>query len=745
MSESTKAVFVSYAREDAEAARRIADALKAFEVEVWFDEAGLEGGDAWDQKIRGQIKECSLFIPIISAQTQARREAYFRLEWKLAEERTHLMAEGTAFLLPIVIDETPEAGALVPESFRRMQWTKLPHGVPNIPFVDRVRALLESQRSHGLPSVTPGMVPPVRPRKKWPLVAVGLVLAVGASVPFWSTKPAPPAAAVVPAAADKSIAVLPFTNMSDDKENAYFADGMHEDLLTQLALIGDLKVTSRTSVAEYRETRKKVRQIGAELGVATLLEGSVRRSGDRVRVTAQLIDVQSDRHLWAKTYDRDLKDVFAIQAELAAEIAQSLQATLSPQIRVELARIPTRNMVAYELLLRQQATSRESVDRPDIDALIDLLTQAVKLDPGFAIAWARLGTMHARQIFDFQDTSPERLARAQAAINRALELAPTVPEVRLELGNFYYYALRDYAKAEAIYGEILTIAPHHVEVLAQTGYVLRREGRFRESNAYLEKVLALDPRHLRVLGNLYYNFMRIRDYPGAIDTARRMIALRPLDLSYQVLLQRAGWMKNRDATTYEVWRAQQAPGVETKFRPLAAMDFNLALARRDFAAAERLLVVLRDKPRSASLEAMFWRAKGDVQAARQTAEFALADTQEILRQRPTDPAEWAEVALLHALLGDKDAAWQEYRRACELLPDTRDAFTGANVAAYGVRLHALMGERAEVFAGLRQTVRAAPVFSYAFCTSTDLAFVTLWDDPEFKAIVADPANNAPLQ
>ncbi len=741
----SQSVFISYAREDLASARRIADALKAFEVEVWFDEAGLEGGDAWDQKIRRQIKECSLFIPIISAQTQARREAYFRLEWKLAEERTHLMAEGTSFLLPIAIDDTLEGGALVPESFRRTQWTKLPRGVPNIPFVDRVRALLESQRSHGLPSVTPGMAPPVRSQKKWPLAVAGLVLAVGASLPFWlARQPALPPASVA-AAPDKSIAVLPFTNMSDDKENAYFADGVHEDLLTQLALIGDIRVTSRTSVAEYRNTVKNVRQIGAELGVATLLEGSVRRTGDQVRVTAQLIDVQSDRHLWAKTYDREMKDVFAIQAELAAEIAQSLRATLSPQVRTALARIPTQNMLAYELLLRQQAVNnRDGVLRPNVEQMIEQLQQAVKLDPGLAIAWARLGTMHARQIFDFQDATPARLARAQAAIDHAMELAPSAPEVRQELGNFYYYALRDYARAEAVYGEILGLAPHNVEVLTQMGYVLRREGRFRESNDYLEKVLALDPRHARALGNMYYNYIRIRDFSRARHTAGRLMALNPKDLNWQMLQQQAGWRETGRFEAYDAWRSAQVPGVETKFTAIAVMDFRRALAQRDFAAAGRVLPGVLNTEQGPAWEALFWRAKGDVGAMRRAAEAGVRASVATLRQQPGNPKELAQLALLHAILGEKETAWSEYRHACELIPASRDVFQGTDVAIYGPRIHAVLGDRTQALAGLQQTLRS---FSYesAASVATDLVFAAWWDEPDFKAIVADPANDALLQ
>jgi len=571
----------------------------------------------------------------------------------------------------------------------------------------------------------------------------------GAAIP--SALPALSAANGLPAPTDepqvdpKSIAVLPFTNMSEDKDNAYFADGVHEDLLTQLALIGDLKVTSRTSVAEYRGTAKKVRQIGAELKVGNLLEGSVRRVGNKVRVTAQLIRAATDEHLWAKSYDRDLNDVFAIQAELATEIAQSLQATLSPKLRTELARVPTQNMAAYELLLRQQDASRRSVNQPDLDALIGLLTQAVQLDPGFAIAWARLGTTQARKIFDFEDVSPERLAQAQAAINRALELAPDAPEIRLELGNFYYYALRDYARAKAIYGEILALAPHNVEVLAQMGYVLRREGRFRESNEAFEKVLALDPRHMRVLGNMFYNFLRIRDYPGAVATARRMVALQPGTLSHQYMLHRALWLQTGSFSAYEAWREQQPLEVQAKNPGIAIIDFNRALAHGDFDAAERLLGRLRGTARATSEDALFWWATGDTAAARQSAELSLADSRKILSKQPDQPKELADVALLEALLGEKDAAWRDYRRAEELISANRDAFVGVDVAAYKARILAVLGQREAVMAELRKPIQVAPILSVEFAPATDLAFAAMWKDPEFQAIVSDPAYHAPLQ
>ncbi len=585
--------------------------------------------------------------------------------------------------------------------------------------------------------------------KKIPAVwiaAAGLVAVALLVVVFWPKLPAPGVAAVpVVPVADRSIAVLPFTNMSEDKDNAYFADGVHEDVLTQLALIGELRVTSRTSVAEYRKTTKNIRQIAAELGVAHILEGSVRRTGGQVRVTAQLIEARTDRHLWARTYDRELKDVFAIQAELAAEIAGALQATLSPQVRSALSRYPTQNMAAYELLLRQQAANtKDSIKPPDIQRNIELLQQAVELDPGLAIAWARLGTMHARKIFDFQDISPEQQARARQAIERARELAPTATDVRLEEGNYHYYAHRDYARAEAIYEEILRAAPHNIEALSQMGFVLRREGRFRESNAYLDKVLAQDPRHVRALGNKYYNFIRIRDFSGAKMVAGRLGQLQPAELSFQVQWHETEWLRTGRFESYDAWRAQQAPGVEKKSDAVARFDLCRALARRDFATAEDLLTLLRAGPRLTSMDAQLQLAKGDRDAARRAASEAMREVKAALQVQPDQPRLLVEQALLHALLGEREPALRIFQHAQDLIPESRDVFQGADVALYAGPIHALLGDRDVALGEIRQFL-LAPSFVSGFAVKTDLRFAPLWSDPGFIALADDPASNGLLQ
>ncbi|HEX7632000.1 MAG TPA: TIR domain-containing protein, partial [Lacunisphaera sp.] len=378
MSEPTKAIFLSYAREDADAARRIAEALRAFGVEVWFDQSELRGGDAWDQTIRTQIKTCALFMPIVSARTEERTEGYFRREWKLAVDRTHDMVGGRAFIVPIVIDGTAEKDAAVPEEFMRYQWTRLWGGEATPEFVSQVKRLLEVPRkpatTGGSPATAPTNTAPTNATDKaaprgarWTYGSAMAVVVAIATALYVGRKPAAPAAAaanppgksaapaVVAPVADKSIAVLPFANMSEDKDSAFFADGMHEDILTNLAMIRELRVTSRTSVMEYRGTTKKIRQIGAELGVAYVLEGSVRRAGNKVRVTGQLINVATDEHVWAKSYDRDLNDIFAIQSELSQAIATALAAALSPQERERIDSRPTTNLAAYDLFLKARA------------------------------------------------------------------------------------------------------------------------------------------------------------------------------------------------------------------------------------------------------------------------------------------------------------------------------------------------------------------------------------------------------
>lgn len=414
------AVFISYAREDSDAARRIAEALRSHGVEVWFDQNELRGGDAWDAKIRRQIADCALFLPVVSQHTQERSKGYFRLEWKLAVEQTHLMAEGLAYLAPVVIDDTAESSAVVPPEFLKVQWTRLPGALPSPQFVEQVKRLLEAPRKAATPiraagKTLAGSAPEVgralRARPWVPYVAtVGIVLLLVAGVALTrrnelaARRSAPPTAekSVTPAANDKSIAVLPFENRSTEKENEFFTDGIHDDILAHLSRIRALHVISRTSVMEYRGTKKKIPQIARELGVAWVLEGSVQRSGSKVHVVGQLINARTDEHLWAQDYNRDLSaaDIFTIQSDLAQEIARSLSATLSPEEKALVERRSTENLAALDLYLKARDLDTRSVSRYSrLSEREAFLQRAVQLDPNFAAAWAALAVVDSYSIW----------------------------------------------------------------------------------------------------------------------------------------------------------------------------------------------------------------------------------------------------------------------------------------------------------------------------------------------------------
>src|SRR5258708_6718097 len=447
-----KAVFLSYAREDADAARHIADALRAFGVEVWFDMSELRGGDIWDQKIRRQIKECALFMPVISNQSEQRGEGYFRLEWKLAVERTHLLADHKSFLFPVVVDDTSESSASVPEQFLKAQWTHLPGGEPTPQFVEQVKRLLQvpPKSAAGARSAprTHGAAPATGPKSGFPLWAAALlgvaVLALGAFVLFRpAAKPEP--TPVVPAVAvavkstepparvisEKSLAVLPFNNMSQEKDTAFFTPPLHAHILTKLALISELRVVSRTSVMQYRNTTKTIRQIAQELGVTYVLEGSVRRAGNKVRVTGQLIRAATDEHVWARAFDRELSDIFAIQEALATEIAGALKTAITPQQKTIIAGRATTNVDAYNNQLKaREIILWSGVSRATLPELDRLLQTAVQLDPNFVPAWLDMARVNFRS-YRSPTTGGDRnqLMAGQAALAQAIRLAPEDPAV----------------------------------------------------------------------------------------------------------------------------------------------------------------------------------------------------------------------------------------------------------------------------------------------------------------------------
>ncbi len=372
MTEPPRAIFLSYASQDAEAAKRICDALRAGGIEVWFDQSELRGGDAWDRQIRKQIHDCALFIPIISAATQGRLEGYFRLEWKLAVDRSHLMAAEKSFLLPIVADDTSEQGASVPDKFREVQWTRLPGGERSQAFVERVARLL---------AVAPAHAPTI---VRSPVAAACPVTATGLMHENSRETAAPGAPAVV---TKPSIVVLPFNNMSGDSEQEYFSDGITEDIITDLSKVSGLSVVARNTAFTYKGKPIEVQEVSRKLGVTFILEGSVRKAGSRVRVTGQLVNCKDGAHVWADRYDRDLTDIFAIQDDIAHAIVEQLKVKLLPQESKSIAQAPTDSVEAYTYYLRgRQFLHRHS--RSYYQLARRMFSKAVELDPKYARAYA---------------------------------------------------------------------------------------------------------------------------------------------------------------------------------------------------------------------------------------------------------------------------------------------------------------------------------------------------------------------
>jgi TolB-like protein/tetratricopeptide (TPR) repeat protein len=542
-----KAIFVSYASQDAEAARRICDALRAVGLDVWFDQSALRGGDAWDASIRKQVKECALFVPIISANTQAREEGYFRLEWKLAVDRSHLMADDKAFLLPVVIDGTSDVNARVPEKFREVQWTRLPTGEAAASFAERARRILSGDAA----------VLPVAPSR-------GALARVGST-------PAPEATSTQE---PPSIAVLPFVNMSRDEENEYFADGLSEELLNMLAKIRGLRVASRTSAFSFKGKDVDIPTVAQKLNVATVLEGSVRKSGKRVRITAQLIQVASDSHLWSETYDRELDDIFAVQDDIAQSVVKELRAALlGDPSRTSVGTVAAADVrqaasgrsddpEAFQLYLQGKFFG-ERTTQVDTDKAIALFQRALAIDPNFALAWAALSRVHQVQAgFGFAQID-EGYERGRDAARRALDLVPDLAEGHVALGLIFETHDWNWSAADASLRRALELAPGDANALHAAAGLARVLGRLDEAVDLVDKAIALDPLSMRAhrQAALIYAIANRRD--DAVASFRLALDLGPAAglnhafLAITLLLQgrRDEALKVAEAESHAVFRA----------------------------------------------------------------------------------------------------------------------------------------------------------------------------------------------
>jgi TolB-like protein/Flp pilus assembly protein TadD len=760
-------VFLSYAREDTEAARRIADALRGFGIEVWFDQNELRGGDAWDANIRRQIRECGLFVAIVSATTQTRGEGYFRREWKLAVERTHDMAAGIPFLIPVVIDQTLESKALVPEEFMRVQWTRLAGGLPTPQFVERMKRLVDepaapAEGAGGSRAPQPGRATGSfqgsgMPGWAWGAVAGVAIAAACFLVVSRRNAPAPagvkavaPASGPAPAAPkanEKSIAVLPFANMSDDKDNQFFTDGIQEDILTSLALVRELRVVSRTSVLQYRETTKSIGQIASELGVAYILEGSVRRSGNKVRVTGQLIHASTDEHVWAKAYDRDLTDIFAIQSELAQAIASELKAALSPEEKAMIDRRPTENTEAYDLYLRARRIHGDA----DRDERNGLLQKAITLDPSFARAWGELADSYAFTAFNYHMGVDDLVTKAKAAMDQALQLAPEDPDVISSLGTYYYYGYRDYERANQQYQRLASQRPNDAGLFNSLGLIQRRQGKWGESLANMKHATELDVANPSYLANLISSLTEAKRYDELAAAWRKMAALKPekFALGYDVAV----------VSFHATGSTREVDDFFAHLTPEESGSPDAINAHAQWADASgdihELIRLQRLQPYYKESDFEPWEA--DILAANtlflaHDQADALArlghipeDMPKRLEGEPKNPRLWIFEAMAEMTEGHPEEAVHAAERAAALVPASLDALDAPVYECLRARVYDNTGNKERAlaeYARLLRTPGAAELLN-VYELKRD-ALTSLHGDPRFQALLDDPANNAPL-
>jgi TolB-like protein/class 3 adenylate cyclase/Flp pilus assembly protein TadD len=609
---------------------------------------------------------------------------------------------------------------------------------------------------------------PVRPISalRWPksvLLIAMLGSAVALAVSFLtffhrgsptttSVSPKAPATATTAASAflEKSIAVLPFENLSAEKENAYFADGVQDEVLTLLAKIADLKIISRVSVMQYKSgVARNLREIGQQLGVANVVEGSVQRSGNRVRVNARLVDARTDRQLWAQTYDRDLADVFAIQSEIAKAIAEQLQAKLSPGEENAIERPPTGDIAAFDLYTRAKnllLTSFSSAAKAKLLQAADLLNQAVARDPSFFKAYCQLANVHDTLYLLGFDHTPARLASAEAAIQAAFRLRPDAGETHLARAQNLYRGYLDYKAALAeleVAGQTL---PNDPGVFELKGYIERRQGRWEESTRNLEHAIDLDPRNFFTLQQIGLSYGVLRRYAEQISVLDRALAVEPNDANVKVAL----------ASVEFHWKANTRPLHQTidsiraanpSALPSVVNDWlSCALAERDVAAAKNALNAFGETPLTdyavhltpSVIDGVLARMTKDEGKARSAFTAARAEQEKTVQAQPNYGPALCALGLIDAGLGRKEEALREGRRAVELLPVEKDALNGPLMITYLAMIAAWAGDKNLACEQLAIAIRPPSTVSYG-----QLKLLPFWDplrgDPRFEKIVASLA------
>jgi TolB-like protein/Tfp pilus assembly protein PilF len=566
-----------------------------------------------------------------------------------------------------------------------------------------------------------------------------------------SASPEAAALAVLP---EKSIAVLPLENLSEDKQNAFLADGVQDDIRTALAKVADLKVINRTSVNTYvAGTRRNLREVAQTLGVAFVLEGSVRQSGQKVSITAQLTDARSGAPAWEESYERDLADVFAIQSDIVQRIISQLQATVSPKEKAAIDERPTKDLIAYGLYVRAKTLiatiSLNAQINEKLRQAVHLLNQAIERDPDFFLAYCQLASAHNYLYFFGFDHTPTRLALAEGALKTVLRLRPEAGETHLARADFLYRCYLDYEKARAELAIARRALPNNSEIFELTGYIDRRQGLWSESARNLQRALALDPRNFFILQEIALSYQESHQFRAMAAALDRALALAPRDPDTQI---------TRALVDLE-WRADPRPlreNIRTILTENPAMDsdlaaqwFYLALCERDPAAVTQALAAIPASGTAVDLnfprswcEGVAARFKGDVGTAQAAFLAAHAELERTVSEQPGYAPALCVLGLIDAALGRKDEAIREGRRAIELLPITKDSIDGAELMKYMGVIYAWCGEKDLAIEQIAATLKIPSTLSYG-----NLKLHPNWDslrgDPRFEKIVTDLAPKNP--
>jgi len=596
-----------------------------------------------------------------------------------------------------------------------------------------------------------------------PFFAIIALLIVGGAIWFFSRQPAArstnpasttPASptALGPAASDKSIAVLPFDNLSSDKENAFFAQGIQDEIITTLSKISGLRVISRTSTAHYKSAPENLPEIARDLRVSNILEGSVQKAGDRVHINVQLIKAETDAHLWAQSYDRQLTDIFAVEAEVAKQIADALSTTLSPQEKARVETKPTDNADAYVLYLR----GREYQTRPDnflqdFRSAAHFYEQAIALDPNFALAHARLSAVTSQIYHWFEPTEANR-QKARAEGLESLRLQPNLGEGHLALGLYLYYEEADYERALRQFGLAAEALPNDGDVVLYIAAVLRRQGRLTQAIAAYQRAEAIDPRNQVTLYDASQTYFGLRDWSNALRGLDRVLELAPD--SVNVKIQRGYIEFFAKGNTASIKTALES--IPANIDPDGVVTFarwDVSLMDRDPAAAERALAACRLEaitsqpgvplPKS-YLQGCVDLVRGDNARAQKNFEAARPALEKTVSDAPQDATRHAQLGLLYAFMGRKEDALREGRRAVELKPIARDVIEGAIAQVFQALIFARTGENDRAISEIERLLTTPFAVDYAddSITLSDLRTRWEWDPlrngPRFQKILASP-------